>query len=464
MTPAPASPTDAQPAPNALAAPTDPALRRRHLLTGAAALVLGGAPPARAQARPTISFLSWSAALEPLKIHIEGFTAATGLGVFHQHLPWATYRAGVLNRLAAGSQPDVLWVADTHLAEFAAANAIAPIDDIPELTRFNAEALPFCTQTMTLEGRQYGLGYYTDHMAFIYNQNLLARAGIARPPETWDQLVQQAKAMQQQGVCKDPLALPLAADPWLIEIIVAVLASFGGMRPVARDLDGPGDSDRPMRNALTFLRDAMRHHGIMPANALDMTEADLFADFAEGDHAFTLLPSYRLMQLNDPRVSTAAGAFRVALMPNGADATGHFSQGWLRFYGMSAAAKADPARRAMATRFMAAFGGRDWTNTYRVQKAMLLDLGLPSCALPLAEDPAVRRFHARDAESALMLEQQRHRLRAKSIWAPWYGQWQVAMNEVWRETIAGRMEAADGVEISRVTWQGLQRMWRWTSP
>jgi len=313
---------------------------------------------------------------------------------------------------------------------------------------------------MTLQGQQYGLGYYTDHIALIYNRNLLDRAGFTRPPETWEELVYQSQSLQYRGLCELPLMMPLAADPWLVEILIAMLASFGGMRPVRQNLAGPGDSDRPMRAALTFLHDAIHHHQIMSPDVLDMREEDVFTDVAEGDHAFTLMPSYRLMQLNDRRSSRAAGTFRAALMPNGDGATGHFSQGWLRFYAMSTAAKAVPARREAASRFMAAFGGRDWTGAYRLQKTLLLDLGLPSCALPLADDPAVRRFHAGAEGSGEILREQRERLRAKSIWAPWYASWQAVMNDVWREAIAGHLAAADAVEVSRVAWQRLEANWQ----
>jgi multiple sugar transport system substrate-binding protein len=442
---------------------TEPALpppgpSRRRLLAGAAGLAL--ARPAIAQPARSVSFLSWTAALDQLREHGAGFTEATGLRVAHQHVPWATYRSTALNRLSSGASPDVLWVADTNLAEFAALGLIAPIDDLPELTRFNAEALPFCTQTMTLQGRQYGLGYYTDHIALLYNRALLDRAGIPRPPETWDELVQQCQSMQTQGLSGQPLAIPLASDPWLIEIIIAMLASFGGMRPVPPGLVGPGDSDRPMRATLTFLHDAIHRYLIMSPDALDMNEDSVFRGFADGHQAFTLLPSYRLIRLNDWAQAKAAGSFRAALMPNGDGATGHYSQGWLRFYAMSAAAKSVPLRRAAASEFMAAFGGRDWTGAYRLQKNLLLDLGLPSCALPLADDPAVRRYDAGAEGSGAILREQRLRLRAKSVWAPWYASWQAATNEVWREAIAGRIAATDAVELSRVAWRQLESGWR----
>ena len=43
-------------------------------------------------------------------------------------------------------------------------------------------------------GKQYGITYYSDYMAFIYNADMLAKAGIKAPPATWAELVDQAMA------------------------------------------------------------------------------------------------------------------------------------------------------------------------------------------------------------------------------------------------------------------------------
>ena len=62
---------------------------------------------------------------------------------------------------------DVLWISDAWLPEFAEAQWLANIDDIPELMKYNAYAATYCTQSMTYKGKQYGLSYYGDHMSFV---------------------------------------------------------------------------------------------------------------------------------------------------------------------------------------------------------------------------------------------------------------------------------------------------------
>ena len=72
----------------------------------------------------------------------------------------------------------MLWVSDSWLPEWAEAGWIAPIDGYPQLTKYNSDTDDFCLQSMRYKGKQYGLTYYSDYMAFFYDDQLLKKAGI----------------------------------------------------------------------------------------------------------------------------------------------------------------------------------------------------------------------------------------------------------------------------------------------
>ena len=55
-----------------------------------------------------------------------------------------------------------------------------PIDQYKTLTAYNADASDFCNQSMIYKGMQYGLTYYTDYMGFIYDNELMQKAGSHR--------------------------------------------------------------------------------------------------------------------------------------------------------------------------------------------------------------------------------------------------------------------------------------------
>ena len=63
------------------------------------------------------------------------------------------------------------------LAEWAEAGWLQPIDGFKELMQYNADAMPFATESMTYKGRQYGLTYYAGFMGFLYNDEILRKAG-----------------------------------------------------------------------------------------------------------------------------------------------------------------------------------------------------------------------------------------------------------------------------------------------
>src|SRR5262249_49842270 len=138
--------------------------------------------------------------------------------------------------------------------------------------KYNVEAAAYCTQSMTYKGKQYGLAYYGDHMSFLYNTEILQKAGIAGPPTTWDEVVQQSLKIKQASGPESPLLLSLATDTWLIEFISALVFSHGG-----RFVDEEGeaimaDAGKGAVEAASFVRDAIHKHKIVSPSAVETTE------------------------------------------------------------------------------------------------------------------------------------------------------------------------------------------------
>lgn len=160
--------------------------RRNFLKTAAlglgAASLAGRAGPAIA-AEP-INFATWSAAVDTVKSHIAAFEAKTGIKVAYSNSPWAQYRESMITKFIGKAPIDTLWVSDSWLPEWAEAGWIAPVDQYKSLTD-NSDVDQFCVDSMTYKGKQYGNTYYSDYMAFIYNAEMLDKAGIKTPPQTW---------------------------------------------------------------------------------------------------------------------------------------------------------------------------------------------------------------------------------------------------------------------------------------
>jgi multiple sugar transport system substrate-binding protein len=439
---------------------TPTSLPRRTLL--GAGLSLGLAAPALGQlpGSQTVTFIGWSsgdAVQTAIREQITSFMAASGLRVAHQHFPWNNYRTALLSRMLGEGPADVIWLSDAWLPEFAEAGWITPINDIAALMRFEPETRAACLAGMSHRGQQYGLGYYADNMVFLYNARILERAGFAEPPKTWEEVVQQAQVIRRRGLSAQPLTMPLAVTPWLIEIISTLVFSFGGSF-----VDAAGEAvmaQRPeTRAALEFLAHMILHERLIPADAVNTSEDDALEAFGWGQHAFAILPTYRMRFLNNAARSRAAGQFRVALMPNGGDAKGHHTCGWVRMYAMTSAAAANLHRLRNAAAFMEAFGGRDETGEYRMAKRLLFHAGVPFCPTPLYQDPEVIDYITEWSRSGnMVLRQQMDSVRTKDTIAPWFGNWQALTDPLWQAICQGTLSPETGLRMASEAWTGLRR-------
>ncbi len=453
---------------------TGPIARRRFLAatgalgTGAGLLAGGARDAAAAQAAGgggtggTVNFIGWSAAVDQVRAQISAFERATGIRVHYENFPWAQFRTALVTRLVGNAPIDVSWVSDAWLPEFAEAGWLANIDDIPELMQYNAEAAEYCTQSMRYRGRQYGLAYYGDHMSFMYNTEMLGRAGLAQPPATWEEVVQASLRMKRQGIAEYPLLLSLAADTWLIEFVSALTFCHGGRFADARGEAVMADPDRGAVRAARFLREAIHTHRIVSPGAVETAEINGLRAFGSGAHAFALVPTYRIRALNDPSQSQAHGKIRLALMPKGGPGGTNETCGWIRFYGLTPGAKSNRPRRERAVRFIEFFGGRDTEGKYSMQKLLLTDVGLPFCTVPLSRDPEVQGFWTRWAGEGggAVISAQSAQARKKDVISPWFGEWVETANQVWQGVCLGRAEPEAAMRTAAAKWTELRRAFR----
>ena len=58
---------------------------------------------------------------------------------------------------------------------------------------------------VTRNGKVYGMPWLMDVKYFMYNKDMLQKAGIANPPKTWEELVDQAKTIKQKRIAEFPI-------------------------------------------------------------------------------------------------------------------------------------------------------------------------------------------------------------------------------------------------------------------
>lgn len=420
-------------------------------LAGGAALAWPGMSAFAAGS--TINYQTWSAAVDLVKSHIAAFEKASGLTVDYANAPWAQYRDAMVTKFVGAAPMDVLWVSDSWLPEWAEAKWIAPINAYDNLMAYNSDAEAFCTDSMTYKGEQYGLTYYTDYMGFIYDAEKLSAAGFSAPPASWDELVEQALVMKEKGIAEFPMMLAMAKESWLIEFMSAMVFSHGG-----RFTDDKGDSVMQEEkggalSALQWVVDAVSKHKIVSPGCVETGELNGLKAFAAGNHAFALLPKYRLAMLNDPGQSQIAGRAKQALMPMGANGS-HATVGWMRFHGMSAQAAADKARADNAAKLIEWFGGKA-NGEYTFQKLLFLDLGSGFGVKPLFENADVRGAYNRYGDVE-MIQKQQALAQKKDVITPWFGEWSEVNGAAWQAAILGNAIPADALKEAGAEWDDLK--------
>ena len=429
--------------------------RRDFLKATAAAGALGAAPFGEAFAQAGgVNFFTWSAAVDQVRSHAAAFEKATGIKVNYANAPFAQYRENLVTKFVSKAPMDVLWVSDTWLPEWAAAGWLAPVNNRPELMKYNADTDPFCVQSMSYKGKQYGLTYYTDYMAFMYDEEKLKKAGISAPPATWAEVVEQSLKIKQAGVSEYPLMLALARESWLIEFMTAMVYSFGGRFTDDKGAALMADAKRGCVETLKWVVDAVQKHKIVSPACVEIGELNGLRAFSSGNHAFALLPKYRLRQINDPKQSAIGGKARMALMPKGPNGS-NATVGWMRFYGLTAAAAANKQKMEQSAKLIEWFGGKA-EGQYRFQKIALQDLGLGFGAKSMFDDPEVKKNLSSWADVSL-LQKQQSLARKKDTISEWFGEWAEFNGPAWQSAVIGKASVADALKKSAGAWNDLRK-------
>jgi len=402
----------------------------------------------------TVNFMAWSAAVDLVKSHVAEFEKSMGIDVAYSNAPWANYRDNIITKFVGNAPIDMMWVSDAWLPEFADAGWIAPINKFDNLMKYNAEAEDFCNDSMTYKGQQYGLTYYTDFMAFLYDEQALKKAGISAPPATWDEVTEQCLKIKAAGISEYPLMLALANESWLMNFLAAMVYSHGGR---FTDEKGNASMQSPTEGAVKAVQwvvDAVHKHKIVSPACVETGELTGLKAFQSGNHAFALEPKYRMRPINDPKQSQIAGRCKQVLMPSG-NGGAHNTVGWMRFHGMSSATAANQAQAERTAKLIEWFGGRA-NGEYKFQKYLFTDIGAGFGVKPLFNDKDVQASYNSYADVNLIKAQQALALKSDVV-TPWYGEWQETHASSWQAAIVGKMSPQDAMNKAGEKWDSLKK-------
>ena len=376
---------------------------------------------------------------------VRDFVTRTGARVELLRRPADTeqQRQGLIIALKAGmSNPDVFLMDVAWLGLFAASNWLTPLKQ--------ADRSAFFSQILNLvdihDGRLLALPVYLDAGLLYYRKDLLERFAIAQPPETWQELVEQATRVQEEMRKSDADFYGFVWQGRQYEGLIPNFQEFAGAQGGFVVNNSRIVLDQPQnRTALRFMRDLIWKYKISPPfTYTEMQEEETRLLFQTGGALFARNWPYA-WALHQSQESPVRGKIGVTLppAPPGGERTSSLG-GW--HIGVSAFSDAKPLAMAFV----------QYVCSYPVQKRMVLRLGWNPGRRDLYTDAEILQQapHLQVLQQALRIVTPRPLL-------PYYPQLSVIVQRRINGVLARRIDAASALHEAEQEIAALLARYGW---
>jgi multiple sugar transport system substrate-binding protein len=255
--------------------------RRTALLT---LLVLAVATGCSAPSRDTVvRFWAMGREGEVVSELLPEFERAhPGVRVEVQQLPWSAAHEKLLTAFAGDATPDVCQLGNTWVPEFAALKALEALDgnvgSSPIIDR--SDYFGGIWDTNVVDGALLGVPWYVDTRLLFYRRDLVARAGFAAPPRSWDEWVRTLAAVKAEvGPDRYAILLPVNEPEPLVAL------ALQQDEPLLRDGGRRGNfQSEGFRRTLRFYVDIFRRGFAPPSTNAEIS--NVWNEFGRGYYSF----------------------------------------------------------------------------------------------------------------------------------------------------------------------------------
>lgn len=246
------------------------------------------------------------------------FAEATGITV--NLIPGeqsATDRLAIYNQqLGAGSGDNDVYQIDVIWPGILAQHALDLSEPLADLAAMH---FPAIVENNTVDGKLVGMPWYTDAGLLYWRTDLLEKYGIEKSPETWAELEEQAKAIQEGERAANPDFQGFVWQGKAYEGLTCDALEWqysnGGGRII--EPDGTVTVNNPQAIA-AFERAASWVGNISPRDVTTYTEPETVNVFAPGNAAFARnWPYMWAITQNAAEGSTLVGKVDVSPLPKG---------------------------------------------------------------------------------------------------------------------------------------------------
>jgi multiple sugar transport system substrate-binding protein len=240
------------------------------------------------------------------------------------------YPSVMENKFRNKEQIDLAYVLDTAYPRWARANWIHDFEAWIDVAQAKADMYPNIRDALTINGKLYGLPYFTSIDGTIaVNQKILDKVGItpAEYPKNYTELYDQMRQIKKAGAAETPW-LPR----WIAEFFGIGDAIYNEM--LTEGLELVDDEGHPIFSGKTehvaILERGKKawDDGLIPKSVLTMSETDQIDGFGTGKYAMSEQQLYdAVATLNNPQRSQIAGHCRFVPVPSSGRPWGHLVVG-----------------------------------------------------------------------------------------------------------------------------------------
>jgi ABC-type sugar transport system, periplasmic component len=196
---------------------------------------------------------------------------------------WETYRSRITTAISGDNAPELFTVLLTDIKPLADLGLLASLNELGkdagiEYSDFIVPALDITT----VRGDIYGIPFRYDGSGIFYNVDILEAAGYNSFPETWDDMIVMAEALQAAGMTA--FAWPLGNQAEAVTRFIQQLYTFGG-EILNEDESEAMLNTEAAKRALANIVDSIES-GYASPNSLELNNTNMRNMFGSGQLAF----------------------------------------------------------------------------------------------------------------------------------------------------------------------------------
>lgn len=241
-------------------------MRRIFAFSIAALLVVGIASGVVLAKKTTI--VHWQHHSPARKEMVEAFAAEfmqknPDIDIQIESIPETDYFQKLLPALAAGAGPDTFQIPAGQVSSYAATGVLQPISPkVATAAQIEADFVPSAVKRLKMGADYYGFPVDTQTIVLFYNPELFKAAGLdpAKPPQTWAELIEYAKAIHKRDANGVTTQMGVATGGYGPVLASLMLQNGASLWNSATDL--PDFSSPAAAEALKFATDLVTEYKV----------------------------------------------------------------------------------------------------------------------------------------------------------------------------------------------------------